>query len=307
VIIAGSGSMHLATKIANELDIELCKSKIEIFADGEIKPMLRENIRGCDVFIIQSTNPPAENLLELLLIIDAAKRSSAKRITAVMPYIGYTRQDRKDKPRVPISAKLIANLITTAGADRMLGMDFHFDQLQGFFDIPVDHLYGSYVFVDYFKAKKIPNLVVVAPDIGSVRLARAYAKRLDTDLVIIDKRRLAPNEAEVMNIIGDVNSKNVLFVDDMIDTAITLTNSARAISDAGADKIYAACSHALLSKNATTLIMDAPINELVVTDSIENNEIKAFLKVEVLSIAQLFANAIDCIHNEKSISILFEN
>ena len=305
-IFSGSSNQQLAADIGRELGVDLGLVSLERFRDGEISVKYNENIRGADVFIVQPTNSPGENILELLIMIDAARRASARRITAVIPYYGYGRQDRKDQPRVPISAKLFANLYVGAGANRILGMDLHVSQIQGFFDIPFDHLYGSYVFSEYFINKEISNLVVAAPDIGSVRMARAYAKRLHAGLVLVDKRRPEPNEVEVLHIIGDVKNKNVLFVDDMVDTAGTLATAAHAMKKGGAAEIYVACSHALLSDDAVTRIINSPIKEFAVTDSLYVSPEKRFDKLKILSVASLFGQAIDRIHNEKSISILFD-
>ncbi len=305
-IFSGSANPELAAKIAAELGMELGSVTIERFKDGEIWVKFNENIRGADVFIVQPTNSPADHIMELLIMIDAARRASARRITAVIPYYGYARQDRKDQPRVSITAKLIANLIVGAGANRVLTMDLHAAQIQGFFDIPFDHLYGSYVFTDYFRKKAIPDLVVAAPDVGGIRMARSYAKRLQADLALVDKRRPRANQVQVMNVIGDVAGKNVLFVDDIVDTAGTLVEAAEAMKRHGANEIYAACSHALLSDNAVSRLQESPIKEVVVTDSVWIPQEKRFEKLHILSVASLFAQAIDRIHNEKSISILFD-
>jgi ribose-phosphate pyrophosphokinase len=305
-IFSGSSNPDLAKNIARNLGVELGSLTIRRFSDQEIWVKYNENIRGADVFIVQSTNPPAENILELLILIDAAKRSSARRITAVIPYFGYARQDRKDQPRVALTSKLIANLLTSAGVDRVLTMDLHASQIQGFFDIPMDHLYASFVFSDYFRHKAIPSLVVASPDIGSLRVARAYAKRLKAGLALVDKRRPKPNEVEVMNVIGDVKNKNILFVDDLVDTAGTLTSAAVAMKEYEAADIFVACTHAILSADAVKKIADSPIKEMTVTDSLHIPTGKRISKLKVLSVASLFAQAIDRIHNEKSISILFD-
>jgi len=279
---------------------------IKYFSDGEIWVKYNENIRGCDVFIIQSTNSPSDNLMELLIMIDAARRSSAKRITAVIPYFGYARQDRKDQPRVAITAKLVANLITTAGADRVLTMDLHAAQIQGFFDIPLDHLYSAPILVDYFQQKGIKDLVVLAPDIGGVKIARAYAKRLHVPLAIADKRRPRPNEAEVMNIIGNVNNKSILIIDDIVDTGGTMIQAAEAALQEGAKGAYAGCTHSVLSGNAIEKLKKSNFTEIVVTDTIPLNENKMIDNIKVISVANLFGNAIQRIHNEESISSLFD-
>ncbi len=305
-LFSGTANPELAERIADSLNRPLEALSIRRFSDGEIWVKYVENIRGADVFLIQPTCSPAENILELLIMIDAAKRASARRVTAVIPYYGYARQDRKDQPRVAISSKLMANLITTAGADRVLTMDLHAPQIQGFFDIPLDHLYSSYVFVEYFRKKSIDNLVVVSPDIGSIKMARAYSKRLGAKLALVDKRRPRHNVAEVMHIIGEVRDKNVLIVDDMVDTAGTLVGAAAAMKKNGAKQIYAACTHPLLSGDAGKRIEASPINEMVVTDTIPIPEEKMIDKIKILSVAPIFSQAIERIHKEESISILFD-
>jgi len=304
-IFTGRSNRAVAEKIANFLQVPLCDAEVGNFSDGEISAQYNESIRGSDLFIIQSTNPPAENLMELLILIDAAKRSSAARVTAVIPYYGYARQDRKDKPRVSITAKLVANLITTAGADRILTMDLHAPQIQGFFDIPFDHLYSSVVLVDHINRMKMDNLIVASPDVGGVKLARTYASRLGTDLVIVDKRRPKPNVAEVMNIIGDVNGKNVLLVDDLIDTAGTMVNAAKALKKNGALKIYAACTHPILSGKAIERLESSVIEKMIITDTILTDHIKCS-KLELVSISSLFGEAIKRISDDDSVSHLFE-
>ncbi len=267
-VFSGRSNRPLAELIAGELGKPLGDCEIKTFSDGEIWVKYGENIRGSDVFIIQSTNPPAENLLELLIMIDAAKRASARKVAAVIPYFGYARQDRKDQPRVSITAKLVANLITKAGADRIITMDLHAPQLQGYFDIPVDHLYSSAVLVKNVKKRRLKNLAIASPDVGGIKIARAYAKRLEAELVVIDKRRPRQNVAEVMNIIGDVAGRNILIVDDLVDTAGTLCNAVEALVVAGADKVYAACTHPVLSGKAFDRIEGSRIEKLMVTDSI---------------------------------------
>ena len=274
------------------------------FSDGEIWVKFMENIRGRDIFIIQSTNPPAENLMELLILLDAAKRASASRITAVLPYFGYARQDRKDQPRVAITAKLVANLITVAGADRVITMDLHAAQIQGFFDIPFDHLYASPVFTVLFKKHK-KNFVVVSPDLGGIKLARSYAKRLNAGLVVIDKRRPKQNQVEVMNVIGDVKNKDVLLVDDMIDTGGTFVSAIKVLKERGAKNIYGAVTHAVLSGEAIEKIHDSEITKLYVTDSIPL-EGKVSDKIVVRTASDLLAQAIVRSHRNESISTLFE-
>ena len=298
-------SLKLADKIAEYLGIEVGALERRRFADGEIWIKFNQNIRGTDVFLIQSLYPPAENILELLFMIDAAKRASARRITAVIPYFGYARQDRKDQPRVAISARVIADLLSRVGADRILTMDLHVDQIQGFFDIPVDHLYASYVFMEEVNRRNVPNLSVVAPDVGSVKLANAYAKRLDAELVMVDKRRPRPNEAVVATIIGDVKGRNAFIVDDLIDTGGSLVGAAAKLKEMGANKIYALASHALLSANAVEKLNDSPICELIVTDTIPLKHPEATDKISVLSCANMFGEAIKRIHFEQSISSLF--
>src|SRR5919107_2404113 len=268
-LIAGIANPVLAQEMASSLGVELCKVTATRFADGEIFVRIDENIRGSDVFIVQPTNAPAENLMELLLLIDAARRASAARITAVMPYYGYSRQDRKDQPRVAIGAKLLANMIETAGADRVLGVDFHQHQLQGFFDVPVDHLYASPVMVSHYRRKQLHDLVVVAPDVGSAKMARGFAKRLNGTLAIIDKRRPTHNAVEVLNVVGDVEGRDCLIPDDMIDTAGTVTEAARALKKLGANDIYVCATHALLSGPAVERLRDAPIAEVTVTDTVD--------------------------------------
>jgi len=303
-IFSGTNSLDLAKDITIILNRELGDCDIKTFSDGEIWIKYNENIRGCDVFIIQSTNSPSDNLMELLIMIDAAKRSSASRVTAVIPYFGYARQDRKDQPRVSITAKLVANLIQKAGADRVLTMDLHASQIQGFFDIPVDHLYGSAVFLKHFLDIGIDNLAVASPDVGGIKMARAYAKRLHADLIVIDKRRPKPNVAEVMNIIGDVNGKNVIIIDDLIDTAGTFVNAVNALKNNGALDVYGACTHPILSGEAINRINDLPLKRLIVSDTIPLNKVSD--KIEVKSVASLFAEAIKRTNLNESISSLFE-
>jgi len=303
-IFTGKKSEYLGDKISKVLGIEKGSREIKYFADGEIWMKYNENIRGRDVFIIQSTNPPADNLMELLIMIDAAKRSSAARVNAVIPYFGYARQDRKDQPRVSITAKLIANLLEKAGADRVITMDLHASQIQGFFDIPVDHLYGSGIFLKHFYDLQIPNLAVCSPDVGSIKMARAYARRLSADLILIDKRRPAQNVAEIMNIIGKVKGKNVLIIDDLIDTAGTFVNAVNALKEKGALEIYGACTHPVLSKNAIEKLEACPIKKLYVSDTTPLKRESA--KIEVKSVAPIFAEAIIRTNMNESISSLFD-
>ena len=305
-LLVGSGNPALSKEIAHSLGVEPAKSTITRFADGEIFVRIDENVRGNDVFILQPTNPPAENIMELLLLIDAAKRASAARITCVMPYYGYSRQDRKDQPRVAIGAKLVANMIVTAGANRVVGLDFHQHQLQGFFDIPVDHLYAAPVFVSHYRKKNLHDVVVVAPDVGSAKMARGFAKRLNGSLAIIDKRRPRPNQSEVVNVVGEVEGRDCILSDDMIDTAGTVSEAARALKDLGANDIYICATHALLSGPAVERLANAPIKEVTVTDTVRIGEEKHFPQLKILSVGDLLAKAIRYIHSEQSVSSLFE-
>jgi ribose-phosphate pyrophosphokinase len=304
-IFAGRANRALAEEMASFLGTELGECEIRQFSDGEIFVSIKENVRGVDVFIVQPTFPPAENLLELLIMIDAASRASASRITAVLPYYGYARQDRKDQPRVAISAKLVANLITVAGANRVLTMDLHAGQIQGFFDIPLDHLFASPVLIDYFKELDLENLAVVSPDIGSVRMARAFAKRLEAPLALVDKRRPMPNVAEVMNIIGEVEGRNVIVIDDLIDTGGTVVEAAKALKGKGARDIYVGCTHGILSGAALEKIHQSPIRELVITNTVPMRDGEPIEKIRVLSVAQLLGEAVRRIHNGESVSSLF--
>lgn len=305
-VISGNANRALAEEVARSLGVELTRVHVGRFADGEISVRIEENVRGNDVFIVQPTNPPADNVMELLLLVDAARRASAARITVVMPYYGYSRQDRKDQPRVPIGAKLVANMIVTAGADRVLGVDFHQHQLQGFFDIPVDHLYAMPVFVSHFRRKNLVDPVIVAPDVGSAKMARGFAKRLDAALAIIDKRRPAPNVSEVVNVVGEVAGHPCIMVDDMIDTAGTVSEAARAIKQLGATEVYVCATHALLSGPARQRLIEAPIAEVVVTDTIAIPEERRFDKLTVLTVGELLAKAIRFTHAEQSVSSLFD-
>ena len=304
-IFSGSSNPKLAERITRNLKTDLGDVELHRFCDGEIWAKYKENIRGLDVFIIQSTIPPAENLMELLIMIDAAKRASASRITAVIPYFGYARQDRKDQPRVSISAKLVANLITVAGADRVITMDLHAAQIQGFFDIPFDHLYASPIFSGLFKEKN-SSLVVVSPDIGGIKLARSYAKRLHANLVVIDKRRPKQNHAEVMNIIGDVKNKDVLIVDDMIDTGGTFVSAIEALKLNGANKIFGAVTHAVFSNNAYNRIEKSDLEKLYISDTIYFDESRHTKKIIVRTASRIFSEAIRRTHNHESISSLFD-
>ncbi|WP_413853118.1 ribose-phosphate pyrophosphokinase [Candidatus Ruminimicrobium bovinum] len=303
-LIAGNANPALAEQISKKLGVELSEAKIGRFSDGEIQVKIVDGVRGADCFIIQSTCAPVnENVMELLVIADALKRASARRITAVIPYYGYARQDRKAEPRVPITSKLIANLITASGINRVLTMDLHARQIQGFFDIPVDHLYARPVLLQYFLNLKLHNPIVVSPDAGGVERARSFAKLLNADLAIVDKRRPRPNEAAIMNIIGDVKGRNAIILDDMIDTGGTLTKVADAIKNAGAIKVYAAASHGVLSGQAIEKIQNSSLEEVAITDSIPRSS--DIPKIKVLSIASLLAEAILRISNDESISALF--
>ena len=307
LVFSGRSNPPLAEQIARHIGEPLGASEMKTFSDGEIWVKYRENIRGRDVFIIQSTNPPAENLMELLILIDAARRASARRVTAVIPYFGYARQDRKDQPRVAVTAKLVANLIVSAGADRVISMDLHAPQIQGFFDIPFDHLYSSVVLLKYFRSKEIENLSVVSPDVGGIKMARAFAKRLKADLVVLDKRRPKQNEAEVMNIIGEVEGRNVLLVDDMIDTGGTFANAVIALKQAGCKAVFGACTHPLFSGSAPEKISASGVDKILVTDTLPlGKEIEETGLVEVQSVAALFAEAIKRTHLHQSISSLFD-
>lgn len=306
MIFSGNSNKELAEKIFRSLKIKEGEALISRFSDSEVRVEIKDNVRGKDVFIVQSTCPPVnENLMELLVIIDALKRASASRITAVIPYFGYARQDRKDQPRVPITAKLVADLLTIAGAGRILALDLHAGQVQGFFDIPLDHLYALNVFLDYFKKMKLDNLVIVSPDVGGIKMARAYAKRFGADLAIVDKRRDTPDSTVVMHILGEVKNKNVIMVDDIIATGSSLVEAARALKQAGAKKIYAAITHGILSNDAVKKVDDSDLDSLVITDSIPLPEEKAIQKLKVISVGKLFAEAIKRIHFEQSISVLF--
>ena len=307
-IIAGNSNMELAQKIADYIGVNVANCQVTTFSDGEISVNINETVRGCDVLVVQSTNNPVnENLMELLIMIDALRRASAGRITAVIPYYGYARQDRKAKARDPITAKLVANLITAAGADRVLTMDLHAAQIQGYFDIPLDHLLGGSLLANYFNKKNIEDLVVVSPDLGSVTRSRKFANQLDGEvpLAIIDKRRPKANVCEVMNLIGDVNGKNVIMLDDMIDTAGTITNAANALKEFGAKDIYACCTHAVLSGPAIERIENSAISELIVLDTIRLPKEKEIDKIKVLTVAEMFGEAIKKIFSNESVSVLF--
>ena len=306
MMLAGSANRPLAEEIAGTLGMPLGETTIRRFADGEIFVRIDENVRGRDTFIIQPTPAPADSVMELLLLLDAARRASAARITAVIPYFGYARQDRKDQPRVAIGAKLMANMIATAGADRVLGVDFHQHQLQGFFDIPVDHLYAAPVITRYFKEKELKDLVVVAPDVGAAKMARGFAKRLNATIGIIDKRRPTANVAEVLHVIGDVEGRDCLIADDMIDTAGTMTEAVSALKSRGARNVYCCATHALLSGPAVERFTHSRVTEVVVTNTIDIPQAKRFPQLTVLSVGDLVARAIRYTHLNESVSSLFD-
>ncbi|MDQ1265623.1 MAG: ribose-phosphate pyrophosphokinae [Bacteroidota bacterium] len=304
-VAAGRSNLVLAQKVSDSLGIELSETKIRNFSDGELWVKYEENVRGADLFIIQSTFAPSDNIMELLMLIDAAKRASVRRCTAVIPYFGYARQDRKDQPRVSITAKLVANLIARAGADRIITIDLHTSQIQGFFDIPLDHLYASPVLIRALKKLSLDNLAVASPDVGGVKTARSYAKKIGADLVLVDKRRPTHNVAEIMHIIGEVEGKNIVIVDDMIDTGNTFIQCADALRDAGAKQIYGICVHPVFSGAALDKIeASQSVERLFVTDSIPLA--KEAQKTSVISIAELLAEAIIRTHDNRSISSLFE-
>ena len=309
LVFSGRANQKLTEEICKYMDVPLGKTVIRDFSDKEIYVKIEENVRGGDVFVVQSTCFPGNtNLMELLIMIDALRRSSAKRITAVIPYYGYARQDRKNEPRVPITSKLVADLVVTAGADRVLTVDLHAGQIQGFFNIPVDHLFAINVLIDYIKEQKLEDLIVISPDAGGVERARAYAKRLNSSLAIIDKRRDIPNEAKAMNIIGDVKGKIAFIVDDMIDTAGTLMEATDALLGAGAREVHACCSHPVLSGPAGQRIASSPIKTVITTNTIPlNGELEKNSKIKVLSVASLLGEAIIRIHQETSVSSLFDS
>ncbi len=306
-IFTGNAHPTLGAAIARFLGVPLGSAHLARFSDGEVWFQIQDNVRGADVFVVQPTGPPVnENLMELLVMLDAFKRSSASRITAVLPYYGYARQDRKDKPRVPISAKLVADLLSSAGTDRILTMDLHAAQIQGFFDVPVDHLFAAPVIIEYVSKMKLKDVTVVSPDPGGVERARAYAKRLESELAIVDKRRVTANVAEVHHVIGDVEGRTALIVDDMVDTAGTLTKVAEALKAAGAREVLASCSHAVLSGNALQRIEESTISKVIVTDSVPFSPEKGRTdKIVVLTIAELMGKAIKSIHDESSVTSLF--
>jgi len=307
-VFSGNAHPELAKNICRYLKIKLSDVLVGRFSEGEIRLKINENVRGKDVFVVQPTCPPPnDNLMELLIMLDALRRSSAQRITAVMPYFGYARQDRKDQPRVPITAKLVANLLTTAGANRILTMDLHAGQIQGFFDIPVDHLFAVGVFIDYFSKLKLKDLVVVSPDVGGIKMARAYAKRLNAGLAIIDKRRESPEKTEAVHILGQVEGKNAIIVDDLIATGSSLIEAVEALKKAKVKAIFAAISHGVLSDPALgRLDKCKDLRELLITDSIPLTNHRKHPRLKVLSVANLLGEAIKRIHNEESVSSLFD-
>ena len=305
-IFTGNSNPQLAKEICDYLELPSGKIEVGRFSDGEVSVKIEENVRGRDVFIVQSVCAPVnESLVELLVMVDAARRASAKRITAVLPYYGYARQDWKERPRVPITAKLVANLITAAGANRVLTMDLHTPQIQGFFDIPLDHLFAAPVLIKYFQELNLSNLVVVAPDVGSIKTARAFAKRLHAALAVVDKRRNSPNSVEVMHLIGEVQGKDVVIVDDLVASGGTLCEAADALKENGARNIYASITHGVLSGNAIENIANSSLEKLIITDTIPLTKEKELKKIEVLSVASLLGEAIRCIHLAKSVSSLF--
>ena len=298
-IFAGTKSHYLAEQICKDLGVELGKMNIQHFADGEFEVSFEESIRGCEVFLVQSTFPNTDNLMELLLMIDAAKRASAKSIIAVVPYFGWARQDRKDKPRVSIAAKLVADLLSTAGIDRLITMDLHADQIQGFFDVPVDHLYASSCFIPYIQSLKLENLVIATPDVGGAKRANSYAKYLNAPLVLCHKQRAKANVVENMTIIGDVKDKDVVLVDDMVDTAGTITKAANLMIENGAKSVRALASHAIMSDPASKRVDESALVEMIFTDSIPFT--KECKKATIISISELFAETINRVHNNESI------
>ncbi|MCF0213078.1 MAG: ribose-phosphate pyrophosphokinase [Muribaculaceae bacterium] len=299
-VFSGTGSRYMAEEICQDLGVELGKMNILHFADGEFEVSFEESIRGCEVFLVQSTFANSDNLMELLLMIDAARRASAEKIVAVMPYFGWARQDRKDKPRVSIAAKLVANLLSVAGVDRVITMDLHADQIQGFFDVPVDHLYASNVFIPYLKSLHLDNLVIATPDVGGAKRANSFAKYLDVPLVLCHKQRAKANVVADMTVIGDVTDKNVVLVDDMVDTAGTITKAADLMMEHGARSVRALCSHAVMSDPASQRVNDSALTEIIFSNSIPFN--KDCPKATVLSVAHLFADTIRRVHSHESIS-----
>jgi ribose-phosphate pyrophosphokinase len=306
LLLSGTANRPLAEEMARHMGLPLGDVTVKRFSDGEIFARINQNARGRDVFIVQPTPPPGDNIMELLLLIDAAVRASAARVAVVVPYFGYARQDRKDQPRVAIGAKLVANLIEAAGAQKVLGMDFHTHQIQGFFDVPVDHLYAAPVLTHYFRGLKLEEPVVVAPDVGAAKMARGFARRMNASFAIIDKRRPAHNQAEVMQVIGEVEGRPCIIVDDMIDTAGTLASVVQALAERGATDLYAAATHALLSGPASERLQGSAVREVVVTNTLHIAEEKRFPKLRILSIAELLARAIRYTHSNESVSQLFD-
>jgi ribose-phosphate pyrophosphokinase len=304
-IFSGDASLSLTTKIAASLELPLGDLEVKRFSDGEFQPIYHETVRGCDLFIVQSTYPPMDNLMELLLSIDCAKRASAHYITAVIPYFGLARQDRKDRPRVSIGSRLVADMLSAAGVYRLMTMDLHAPQIQGFFNVPVDHLYGSSVFIPYINSLDLENLVICAPDMGATPRARAYTKRLNAELVICDKHRTGPNQVGSITVIGDVKDRNVIIVDDIVDTAGTMCYVAEALIEKGARSVRAVCTHAVLSGPAIERIENSVLEEMVVTDTIPMRE--ECKKIKVKSVANIFARAIESVYNNRSINSLFYN
>jgi ribose-phosphate pyrophosphokinase len=302
-IISGRASTYLAEKIAHAYGEPLGKVQYQQFSDGEMSPWIMESVRGHDVFIVQSTFAPADNFMELVMMIDAAKRASAENVNVIIPYFGYARQDRKDKPRVAIAAKLIANLLTAAGADRIMAADLHADQIQGFFDIPLDHLDGSYIFVPYLKSLNLNNIMFASPDVGGIKRARSFAKFFDADLAVCDKHRKEANKVDSMRLIGEVEGKDVVLVDDLVDTGGTLCKAATLLKEKGATSVRAVCTHAVLSGKAYDNIENSVLDELAVTDTIPLKQLSP--KIKVLTMSDLFAKAIRKIHDHESISSLF--
>lgn len=304
IIITGNANPTLAKAIAKNLNLKLAKVDVKRFSDGEIFAQILDDVRGGDVFLVQPTcYPPNQNLMELLIMLDALKRASAVRVTAVLPYFGYARQDRKDRPRVPITAKLVANLITTAGADRVLTLDLHAHQIQGFFDIPLDHIYAINVFIEHFKKIGLKKPVIVTPDVGGIKMARGFAERMGTDLAVVDKRRIDDKQAEAMNVLGDIKGRDVVLVDDIVSTAGSLKEAAAALKKEGAKRIFAAVTHGVLAGPAFERLEESAIEKLWITDSIPLN--KKHKNIEVVTVSSLLAEAIRRIHKEESISSLF--
>ncbi len=307
-VFSGTANRELALRICESLNVPLGDLMVSRFSEGEIRIKINEDVRGRDIFIVQPTCPPVnDNVIELLIMIDAFRRASARRITAVLPYYGYARQDRKDQPRVPITAKLMANIITVAGADRILAMDLHAQQIQGFFDIPVDHLYAYPVIANYIRQKNLKDLMIVSPDVGGIKMARTFAKGLGADLAVVDKRRSGPNEVEAMNLIGEVKGRTVLIPDDMISTGGSMVEAVNALMKFGAKEVYACCTHGILSGNAVEKLQNSPLKEIVITDTIPLPPEKKVSKIKILPVAPLLGEAIMRIHNEESISSLFDD